>query len=101
MVPEESPKTQAFDEQLAQKLITLISETQEIPLERLSLDGSFEESGLTSLNALSIVFEIENEFGVTIADEQALKITSIRQVVELLQSLLEEKDQRAQPVGNG
>ena|SRR5579883_2647466 len=86
-----------FDDRLADRLITLISETQEIPLERLSLDGSFEESGLTSLNALSIVFEIENEFGVTIPDEEALKVTSIRQVVGLLQDLLEQK--RVQAAG--
>jgi acyl carrier protein len=100
-VSEEYITPHVFDHQLAEKLLKLISDTQEIELERLRLDGSFEESGLTSLNALSIVFEIENEFGVTIRDEDALKLTNIRQVVELVQSLLAHRNQQAQTATQG
>lgn len=98
---EEYITSQIFDEHLAAKLLKLISDTQEIELEKLKLDGSFEESGLTSLNALSIVFEIENEFGVIIRDEDALKLTSIRQTVELLQSLLAQKNQQVHAATQG
>ena len=91
---EESLIKPVFDERLAEKLIVLISETQEVPIEKLSLDGSLEETGLTSLNALSIVFEIENEFGVTIRDEDALQIKNIRQVVEDSPGLLAKSNQQ-------
>jgi acyl carrier protein len=73
---------------LTQRVVTLISETQEISREKIEIDSNFEQLGLTSLNALSIVFEIENEFGVTIPDDEALTVTNIRQLVTLLTALL-------------
>jgi len=75
---------------LAAKLIALIAETQEIEAETITFDGDFEEIGLTSLNALSIAFEIEHEFGVTIREEDAFGLRNVRQVVALVARLLAE-----------
>ena len=86
---EECANTPVVSDDLAQRVLQLISETQEIPIEKISrLDAPFDEIGLTSLNALSIVFEIENEFGVTIRDEDALLLNNIGDVVTRGQPLL-------------
>ena len=41
---EESQNVQTLDPVLAERIIVLLCETQEIPLEKLSLDGAFEEA---------------------------------------------------------
>jgi len=93
---EECANTPVVSDDLAQRVLQLISETQEIPIEKISrLDAPFDEIGLTSLNALSIVFEIENEFGVTIRDEDALLLNNIGDVVTSLRELLAQKNGRA------
>lgn len=89
---EHSSAAPQVDDALSSRVIKLISDTQEIALDSISLDAPFETMGLTSLNALSIVFEIEQEFGVTIQDEEALQITDIRGVVEKLRELLQQKN---------
>ena len=75
---------------LSSRLIALIAETQEIEAEKISLDADFEEIGLTSLNALSIAFEIEHEFGVTIREEEAFGLRNVRQAVAMVAGLLAE-----------
>jgi len=59
--------------------------------ETISLDANFEDIGLTSLNALSIVFEIENELGVVLRDEDALTIRNVRQLVANIRQILAER----------
>src|SRR5689334_15541369 len=85
---------------LTQRVVTLISETQEIPIENILLDVPFEKIGLTSLNAMSIVFEIENEFGISIRDDEAAKITNVRQVVEKLREILSMQAKQAAAARN-
>ena len=47
--------------------------------------------GLDSLDAVNILFEVEGEFNISISDEQARGIKSVRQMVEGVGTLLGEK----------
>jgi len=84
---DESTQTVVTDE-LAQRVIAVIAETQQIPIERISLESTFEELGLDSLDGVSIVFELENEFNVSIPNEEALLIRNVRDAVESLRKLV-------------
>ena len=75
---------------LTQRVISIIANTQNIPIEQISDKSSFEELGIDSLGGLSIVFELENEFNTSIPNEDALLISNVRQIVESLESLISD-----------
>ena len=77
-------------EQLTQRVIAIIATNQNIPPEQISLESSFEELGIDSLAALSIIADLENEFNISIPNEEALLISNVRQVVENLQKVLSQ-----------
>jgi acyl carrier protein len=76
---------------LAAKVMAVIAKTQRIPPETLSIDSSFEELKIDSLDGINIIFAIENEFAINIPDEGVNNLKTVRQVVEGVHKLLLEK----------
>ncbi len=77
-----------MSDDLTQEVIKLIAETQHIPVEKISLDSSFEELNIDSLGGMGLVFELESKFNVSIPNEEALQMRTVRQAVESMQKLL-------------
>ena len=69
----------------------IIAKQKRIPTDQVTIDSSFQELGLDSLDAVNILFEVEGEFNISISDEQARQIKDIRQMVEGVSALLEQK----------
>ncbi len=90
------PVTDETDE-LSARVVRVISQTQRIPAESISLDSTFEQLKIDSLDGINIVFAIENEFGISIPDEGAQTLRSVRQTVEGVRKLMEEKSQAVSP----
>jgi len=67
---------------VAQRVLDVIATTQKIDRAKVTLDSSFEELGLDSMDAVNILFALENEFDISIPDEQARSIRSIREMVD-------------------
>jgi acyl carrier protein len=78
-------------EGLAVRVMAVIAKTQRIPPESLSIESSFEELKIDSLDGINIIFAIENEFGVNIPDEGVQNLKTVRQVVEGVHDLLQKK----------
>ena len=76
---------------LAAHVMAVIAKTQRIPPETLSIDSSFEELKIDSLDGINIIFAIENEFGINIPDEGVNNLKTVRQVVEGVHDLLQKK----------
>jgi acyl carrier protein len=74
------------------KVCEIIAQQKRIPPERVTVDSSFEELGLDSLDAVNILFELENAFDISISDEKAREIKSVRQMVEGVKTLVAEKE---------
>ncbi len=75
---------------LTQRVISVIAKTQRIPAEKISPDSTFEELGLDSLDSVNILFALEEEFNVSIPDEAAREIRSVRQIIDGIAALLPE-----------
>ncbi len=73
---------------LAQRVISVIATTQRIPPEKISPDSTFEELGLDSLDAVNILFALEEEFKINIPDEQAREIRGVRGMIDGIEKLL-------------
>jgi len=74
--------------ELIQKVRTVIANTQRIPIETITIDSSFEELGIDSMDGVNILFALENEFNITIPDEAAKQIRNVRQMIEGVEKLL-------------
>jgi len=83
------------DAEFAAKVIAVIAKSQRIPVETVTLDSTFEELKIDSLDGINIVFALENEFGIAIPDEGVQNLRSVRETVEGVAKLVHEKDNRA------
>lgn len=84
-------------DELAEKVIRVIAHTQRIPPESVSLDSTFEELKIDSLDGINIVFELEKEFNIEIPDDGVQNLRSVRDTVEGVRKLVEAKSQTVPP----
>jgi acyl carrier protein len=78
---------------LGPHVIRVIARSQRIPLESISLDSTFEELKIDSLDGINIVFELEKEFDIEIPDEGVQSLRSVRGAVDGVRQLVEAKAQ--------
>lgn len=81
---------------LAAHVIRVIATTQRIPVESITLDSTFEQLNIDSLDGINIVFAIENEFEINIPDAAVQNLRSVRETVDGVQQLLAQKSQPAE-----
>ncbi len=78
-------------EQTAQRVVDVITSTQKLEQGKVTIDSTFEELQIDSLDGLNIVFALENEFDIDIPDDKARELSNVRQVAEQINELLESK----------
>ena len=83
-----SPTTGGSDE-LTRRVLRIIAETQRKDPATVTIDSSFEELGIDSMDGVNIVFALENEFNVNVPDEEVKNIRSVRDMVEGVRKLVE------------
>jgi acyl carrier protein len=88
---------QSASANLGTRVMEVIAKTQRIPLESISLDSTFEQLKIDSLDGINIVFALENEFGINIPDDSVQTMRSIGETVEGVRKLVAEK--AAEPEG--
>jgi len=77
---------------VSQKVIDMIAREQHLDGSKITLDSTFAELGIDSLDGVNILFALEEEFKLDIPDTVAHNMKSVRQVVESLTRVLEGKD---------
>ena len=65
--------------------------TQHIRPESITIDKTFEELKIDSLDGMNILFAVEEEFDVNVPDDQVPAIRSVRDMVEGIEKLLASK----------
>jgi len=73
---------------LAETVISALADIKHVDAERISVDSSFAELAVDSLDAVTLLFELENRLGIEIPDEAAKSARSVRDVVEGLRALI-------------
>src|SRR5580658_3274694 len=71
-----------MSDDLTQRVLTIIAETQRKDAALVTIDSSFEELGIDSMDGINIIFALENEFNINVPDEEVKNIRSVRDVVE-------------------
>ena len=84
------------DPTTAERVIAVIAKTQHIPAAAVTIDSTFEELKIDSLDGINIVFAVEEEFSIEIPDDSAKLIRTVRDVVEGVDKLVAAKASAAE-----
>lgn len=74
-------------DEIAAKLVELVRQEKDIPDEQLTPETVLSEAGIDSLDALTILFSIEEEFKITIPDDRAKAIKTFGDMIDAVESL--------------
>ena len=80
-----------MSEELIQRVLKVIATSKRISPETVTIDSDFQKLGIDSMDAVEILFALENEFDVTIPDEDARAVKSIRDMCEGVERLVAAK----------
>ncbi len=69
----------------------VVAENQQIEPEKITIDSTFEELEIDSFDGVNLLFGIESEFDIQVSDEDAKNLRGIRNVVDGVERLLNER----------
>jgi len=75
-----------------EKVMEIIVREQHLDPSKVTIDSTFAELGIDSLDGVNILFALEEEFKIDIPDAVAQNMKSVRQVADSLTRVLEGKD---------
>ena len=81
-----------MSDQLTARVILVIAKTQHLPPESITIDKTFTELNIDSLDGMNILFAVESEFDILIPDDQAAGIKSVRDMVGGIEKLVTAKE---------
>lgn len=80
-----------MDSDLTARVIAEIASVKRIPTDKITIDSTFDELAIDSLDATNLLFSLEEEFGVSIPDAEARQIRNVRDAVDQVDRLLAAK----------
>ena len=79
------------EETIAQRVIRVIAKNKKMAPAELSPATRFDELKMDSLDALNMIFSLEEEFDIDIPNEEAAKMKSIEEAIRGVEELLKAK----------
>ena len=74
-------------DEIQQKLIEIVRQEKDIPDDKLTPETVLAEAGVDSLDALTILFAIEEQFHISIPDDKARGIKTFGDMVTVVEEL--------------
>lgn len=87
-------------DELTQRVLRIIAETQRKDPAQVTIDSSFEELGIDSMDGVNIVFALENEFDINVPDEEVKSIRSVRDMVDGVIRLVQMRGESGNTAGD-
>jgi len=73
------------------QVMAIIAKKRKLDPATVTLDSTFEQLGVDSLDAADLLFTFEDTFGIVVPDEAAQSMKSVRQVVDGVRRLVAER----------
>jgi acyl carrier protein len=80
-----------MSDELIQRVIKTMAASKRIPVESISIDSEFQQLGIDSMDAVEILFALENEFEINIPDDEVRNVRNVRQMCEGVEKLVAAK----------
>jgi acyl carrier protein len=81
-----------MSEELIQRVLKVIATSKRIPLETVTIDSDFQQLGIDSMDAVEILFALENEFDISIPDDEVRTVRNVRDMCTGVEKLVNAKD---------
>lgn len=78
-------------EDTAQRCIAIIAKAKNIPADKITLETTFEELNIDSLDKINISFEVEEAFDIAIPDDALGSLKTVGDVVRGVDQLVAAK----------
>jgi acyl carrier protein len=75
-------------EEIERRLIDIVKNEKNIPDDKLALETPLADAGIDSLDSLSILFAIEEQFHISIPDDRARAIKTFGDMITVVEELL-------------
>jgi acyl carrier protein len=79
-------------EAIEERVMRAVAASQRVAVERVTPDTTFEELDMSSLDALALIADLEEEFDVSIPNEEAMALRDVRQAIECVRALMPEAE---------
>jgi acyl carrier protein len=76
---------------LIQRVLKVIAASKRIPPETVTIDSDFAQLTIDSMDAVEILFALENEFDLSIPDDAVRNVRNVRQMCEGIDKLIADK----------
>jgi len=80
-----------MSDELVQRVLKVIATSKRIPPETVTIDSEFLQLGIDSMDAVEILCALENEFDITIPDDEVRSVRNVRQMCEGVEKLVAAK----------
>jgi len=80
-----------MSDDLIQRVLKSIATSKRIPLETVTIDSEFAQLNIDSMDAVEILFALENEFDIVIPDDEVRSVHNVRQMCEGVEKLVAAK----------
>ncbi len=80
-----------MSDELTQRVLKTIATSKRIPVEQVTIESEFQQLGIDSMDAVEILFALENEFDISIPDEEVRNVRNVRQMAEGVEKLVAAK----------
>ena len=74
--------------EIERKLVEIVRKEKEIEEEKLRPETKLADAGIDSLDALTILFGIEEEFHISIPDDRARAMTTFGDIIDAVEAQL-------------
>jgi acyl carrier protein len=88
-----------MSDDLIQRVRNVIASVKRLPAEKITVDSPFQELGIDSMDAVEILFALENEFEINIPDEEAKTVHTVREMAQGIAKLIAAKSADAPAAG--
>jgi acyl carrier protein len=74
-------------DEIAQQLVAIVRQEKDIPGTLLTPETALAEAGIDSLDSLTILFAIEEQFRISIPDDRARAMKTFGDMIDIVASL--------------
>jgi len=74
-------------ESIEERVLAAILRSQDVDPGRVTPEATFEELGMNSLDAIALINDLEEQFGIAIPNEEAMGLSSVEEAVECIRRL--------------
>ncbi len=88
-----------MSDEFTQRVLKTVASAKRIPPETVTIDSDFQTLGIDSMDAVEILFALENEFDINIPDDEVRNVKGVRDLVAGVARLVEAKSAKTPQAG--